>query len=195
MHTSQTFFSMPFFDSASQDPATLTTVHLWIYWAVAVPLTIVVLLIYALYLLHVERRNRAEDRGPAPSLRVKGSSKPLSKSTSLKETLQTLRLPFTNFCLQARRFRKASFQFWDEERTKVAGEIPRQTDVIPEPSQKPTLPSHPDHTLPSSFTLDESELDTCNLGTLPADHALPRRKTTPFHAVDQDISIHNWPND
>lgn len=181
---------MPFFTSASQDPGTLMTVRLWIYWAVAAPLTMAVLLIYALYLLHVKRRDRAEDRGTAPSPMPKGSSKPPPKSTSPEKTLWTFRLPFTNFRLQARRFSRASLQICDEERTKAADETSRQTDSIPEPPQRPMVSPHPDRTLPTPSSLDEGP-GSCDLPTPPATYALPRRRTMLLHALDDDISPHS----
>ncbi|KAH6846925.1 hypothetical protein B0I37DRAFT_404998 [Chaetomium sp. MPI-CAGE-AT-0009] len=57
-----TFFSMPFFDFMAPDDTRGLSSSFSLYWAVAGPLTISVLIIYGLYVLWGQAKYRAEER-------------------------------------------------------------------------------------------------------------------------------------
>ena len=124
-----------FFSSPNQVEVASNTVYLWIFWAAAVPLTVLVLAIYALYLLHIGRRNGAEDRYAKPSPRANNSSNPIPTFHGPKSTPSMFRIPFTNAGLQIS-FNKVVPRPRDEERPGTARDSCQQTDATPGPLRR-----------------------------------------------------------
>lgn len=58
----QTLFAMPFFEFPTPSSDVNLKPHFWIYWAITIPLTLTVLIIYLAYLLWIGRRHREEDQ-------------------------------------------------------------------------------------------------------------------------------------
>lgn len=55
---------MPLFDfnaPSGRDSSITTSRFFWIFWACTIPLTLVVLILYAIYLVIIDRRRRRED--------------------------------------------------------------------------------------------------------------------------------------
>ena len=52
---------MPLFDFSSPSGAPTVKTGFWIYWAITIPLTTIVLGIYLTYLVRIQRRDRLED--------------------------------------------------------------------------------------------------------------------------------------
>ena len=57
----QTFLAMPLFDFSNPSGAPTVKSGFWIYWAITIPLTTIVLVAYLTYLVRIERRDRLED--------------------------------------------------------------------------------------------------------------------------------------
>lgn len=55
---SQTFFSMPILDWRALSMGKVMTKHFWVYWAIAIPLTVAAILIVGAYGMVQERRKR-----------------------------------------------------------------------------------------------------------------------------------------
>lgn len=53
---------MPFFDYSDSLSTLLTKPNFWIYWAITIPLTVSVLIVYLSYVTWIERKNRSEDK-------------------------------------------------------------------------------------------------------------------------------------
>ena len=53
---------MPFFDYSNSPSTLLTEPNFWIYWAITIPLTVSVLIVYLSYVVWIERKNRSEDK-------------------------------------------------------------------------------------------------------------------------------------
>ncbi|KAF2183104.1 hypothetical protein K469DRAFT_751698 [Zopfia rhizophila CBS 207.26] len=56
-----TFFAMPLFDFSAPPGQPIIKTRFWIYWAVAVPLTLTVLAIYLTYVAYIEHKRTMED--------------------------------------------------------------------------------------------------------------------------------------
>jgi hypothetical protein len=66
----QTLFAMPILDFTTDHRLPSLKHTFWLYWAVAVPVTAVVLLLYAIFQVYVEEKHRREDQvHDVPSLR------------------------------------------------------------------------------------------------------------------------------
>ena len=52
---------MPLFDFSNVSGAPTVKTSFWIYWAITIPLTTIVLGAYLTYLVHIQRRDRLED--------------------------------------------------------------------------------------------------------------------------------------
>ena len=57
----KTFLAMPLFDFSNSSGAPTVKSGFWIYWAITIPLTTVVLVAYLTYLVRIQRRDRLED--------------------------------------------------------------------------------------------------------------------------------------
>jgi hypothetical protein len=67
---------MPLFDFHSLPSESITTPRFWIFWASTVPLTLFVLVIYALYLLYINRKHEREDAASASASNTDANSTP-----------------------------------------------------------------------------------------------------------------------
>ncbi|KAF6229173.1 hypothetical protein HO133_007289 [Letharia lupina] len=56
-----TFLAMPLFDFSNPSGAPTVKSGFWIYWAITIPLTTIVLVAYLTYLVRIQRRDRLED--------------------------------------------------------------------------------------------------------------------------------------
>ena len=52
---------MPLFDFSNPSGAPTVKTGFWIYWAITIPLTTIVLGVYLTYLVRIQRRDRLED--------------------------------------------------------------------------------------------------------------------------------------
>jgi len=60
----QTLFAMPMIDFTADRRLPSLKQAFWLYWAVALPLTVAVLVAYASFQIYVEDKHRKEDRPP-----------------------------------------------------------------------------------------------------------------------------------
>ena len=57
----KTFLAMPLFDFSNSSGAPTVKTGFWIYWAITIPLTTIVLGAYLTYFLRIQQRDRLED--------------------------------------------------------------------------------------------------------------------------------------
>ena len=57
----QIFFTMPFLDYSSESHLPSAKNSFWLYWAVAIPLTLAILMAYGLFQFYTERKHLDED--------------------------------------------------------------------------------------------------------------------------------------
>ena len=62
MHMRQTFLAMPLFDFNEASNQLKAKPGFWVYWAITIPLTLIVLAMYLIYLVRISRKDRLEDR-------------------------------------------------------------------------------------------------------------------------------------